>query len=414
MCGFFVIIICMKFSYSAKKNDGSVVRASFEGGSKSELFKELEKLNLTLLTYKEVNGKVAGFNEKFASFFGRIKMIDKITFARNLGNMLDAGLSFTRAIAVMEKQTKNQKLKGVFQSISADISAGKTFHEALQKFPKVFPPIFVFMVKAGEESGNLSESLKTIASQLEKTYVLQKKMKGAMIYPAVIITVMLIIGIIMMMTVVPKLTQTFVDLKTTLPASTRFIIGISNTINHNFLLLIAAIAAFIGGIYWISKTGKGRRALAWLVIRLPVLGRIVVEANSAKTARTLSSLIGSGVNLIQSVEITRDVIQNVFYKEILTDTIASVEKGKSLATVIEQNERLYPVFVSEMISVGEETGKLSSMLQGVAVFYENEVEQKTKDLSTIVEPMLMVIVGAGVGFFAVSMITPMYSVMNNL
>lgn len=405
----------MRFSYTAKKNDGSIATAVFEGNSKSELFKELEKLNLILLTYKEISSKgLEGLGEKFAAFFGRIKMIDKITFARNLGNMLDAGLSFTRAISVLQRQTRNRKLKEVFESINNDISAGKTFHEALQKFPKVFPPIFVFMVKAGEESGNLSESLKVIANQLEKTYLLQKKMKGAMIYPAVIITVMIIIGIIMMMTVVPKLTQTFIDLKTTLPSSTRLIIWISKTINNNFFMLLIAIIAIVAAVYGILRTRKGSRALAWLVVRLPIIGRLVVEANAAKTSRTLSSLIGSGVNLIQSVEITRDVIQNVYYKEILSETIAAVEKGKSLSTVIEQNEKLYPVFVSEMINVGEETGKLSSMLQGVAVFYENEVEQKTKDLSTIVEPVLMVIVGAAVGFFAVSMITPMYSVMNNI
>lgn len=405
----------MRFSYTAKKNDGNVTTAVFDGESKSELFKELEKLNLTLLTYKEIQTRgLGGLGEKFSIFFGRIKMIDKITFARNLGNMLDAGLSFTRAIAVLEKQTKNKKFKEVYESISNDISAGKAFHEALQKFPKVFPPIFVFMVKAGEESGNLSESLKVVANQLEKTYVLQKKIRGAMIYPGVIISVMIIIGIIMMMTVVPKLTQTFAELKVNLPNSTQFIIWVSNTINHQFFILLGAVIAAMAAFYWGLHTVKGKKAFDWLIVRLPVIGRIIVEANAAKTSRTLSSLIGSGVNLIQSVEITRDVLQNVYYKNILTETIAAVEKGKSLATAIEQNERLYPVFVPEMIAVGEETGKLSSMLQGVAVFYENEVEQKTKDLSTIIEPLLMVIVGAAVGFFAVSMITPMYSVMNNL
>ncbi|MEN9604603.1 MAG: hypothetical protein RJB39_288 [Candidatus Parcubacteria bacterium] len=404
----------MRFSYTAKKNDGNVVTAVFEGNSKSELFKELEKLNLILLNYKELNSKSAVVSEKIGAFFGRIKMMDKISFARNLGNMLDAGLSFTRAIAVLEKQTKNKKLKEVYQSISNDISAGKTFHEALQKYPKVFPQLFVFMVKAGEESGNLSESLKVIGNQLEKTYLLQKKVKGAMIYPAVIISVMIIIGIIMMMTVVPKLTQTFAELKTTLPASTRFVVAFSKLINNHFILFLMLVAAGIFGLVTLMKTKKGKRGFDWLVLRIPVIGRIVIESNTAKTTRTLSSLIGSGVNLIQSVEITRDVMQNSYYKDILDETIKVVEKGKSLGTVIEQNEKLYPVFVTEMISVGEETGKLSSMLQGVAVFYENEVEQKTKDLSTIVEPMLMVFVGAAVGFFAVAMITPMYSVMNNL
>lgn len=177
----------MRFAYTAKKNDGSIYSAVFECQSKSELFSELEKMKATLLSYKEIGAKGASLGERFNGIFNRIKMIDKIIFARNLGNMLEAGLSFTRALAVMEKQTKNTKLKTVFNSITIDISAGKTFHEALQKFPKVFPPIFIFMIKAGEESGNLAEALKTVAGQMEKTYQLQKKVRGAMVYPAVII-----------------------------------------------------------------------------------------------------------------------------------------------------------------------------------------------------------------------------------
>ncbi len=404
----------MRFAYTAKKSDGSTYKAVFECESKSDLFKEIEKNGATLVHYEEKSGKSIDFMEKINGFFNKIKITDKIVFARNLGNMLDAGLSFTRALAVMEKQTKNQKMKNVFQSITTDISSGKTFHEALQKFPKVFPTIFVSMVKAGEESGNLSESLKTVADQMEKTFMLQKKVKGAMVYPGVIISVMLIIGIILMTTVVPKLTKAFKDVKAELPKSTKFIIWLSDTLSSHLILFVGAVALIIFGLIVTAKSAKGRKMFDWLSTRLPIIGRIVVESNSAKTARTLSSLVASGVNLIQSVEITRDVVQNSYYKKVLDDTIAAVEKGKSLTTAIEQNQKLYPIFVTEMISVGEETGKLASMLQGTATFYENEVEQKTKDLSTIIEPMLMVFVGAAVGFFAIAMITPMYSVMNNL
>lgn len=411
---FFCYDVCMRFAYTAKKNDGTTYSAVFECESKSELFKEITKNNATLVKYEEKVGKTFGITEKLNSIFNKVKATDKIVFARNLGNMLEAGLSFTRALAVMEKQTNNQKLKSVFQSITTDISSGKTFHEALQKFPKVFPTIFVSMIKAGEESGNLSESLKTVADQMEKTFMLQKKVKGAMVYPGVIITVMLIIGVILMVFVVPKLTKTFKDVKTELPNSTKFVIWISDTLSSHLFLFIGIISVMIFGLITLAKSTKGRKMFDWLSIRLPVIGRIIVESNSAKTARTLSSLVGSGVNLIQSVEITRDVIQNSYYKKVLDDTILAVEKGKSLTTAIEQNQKLYPIFVTEMISVGEETGKLSHMLQGTATFYENEVEQKTKDLSTIIEPMLMVFVGAAVGFFAIAMITPMYSVMNNL
>jgi type IV pilus assembly protein PilC len=174
--------------------------------------------------------------------------------------------------------------------------------------------------------------------------------------------------------------------------------------------MIGTLVAFFKGL----KTKIGKHIVDAVSTRIPVIGTIVIESNSAKTARTLSSLIGSGVDLLQSVRITQEVLQNNRYKKVLQETEEAVEKGKPLASVFMLHENIYPPFVGEMISVGEETGKLSSMLQGVAVFYENEVEQKTKDLSTIVEPVLMVFIGIAVGFFAIAMITPMYSVMNNL
>ncbi|MES2623477.1 MAG: type II secretion system F family protein [Patescibacteria group bacterium] len=405
----------MRFSYTAKRPDGSTYTDTYEAADKSELFSAIHAKGEILISSKEVvTNSAHDAVGKLFSFMHRIKMIDKVTFARNLGNMLEAGLSLTRAIGVMEKQTKKEKLKVVFQTLNSDISAGKTFHEALERFDKVFPRIFISMVKAGEESGNLAESLKTIAMQMEKTYQLQKKIKGAMVYPGVIITVMLLIGVIMMTTVVPRLTITFKSLKTTLPKSTQLIIWVSDMLQNHFILFILGVIALIGGGIAFGKSKTGKKVVDQVSTRIPVIGQIVIESNAAKTARTLSSLIGSGVDLLQSVRITQEVLQNNRYKLVLQETEEAVEKGKPLATVFNTHENLYPSFVAEMISVGEETGKLSSMLQGVAVFYENEVEQKTKDLSTIVEPILMVMVGAGVGFFAIAMITPMYSVMNNL
>lgn len=405
----------MRFSYTAKRLDGSTYTDTFEGTDKSELFSAIHARSEILISQKEIVKSSMGDGvSKMMSVFDRIKMMDKITFARSLGNMLEAGLSLTRAIAVMEKQTKKVKLKKVFQTLNSDISAGKTFHEALARFDTVFPPIFISMVKAGEESGNLAESLKTIALQMEKTYQLQKKIKGAMVYPAVILSVMVLIAIVLMTTVVPKLTQTFKDVKAELPTSTKLIIWISDTMKNHIVLFAFGTIALIFFTISFFKSKIGKKIIDQVSTRIPVIGRIVMESNSAKTARTLSSLVGSGVDLLQSVQITREVLQNNRYKAVLQETEEAVEKGKPLALVFSSHEDLYPTFVAEMISVGEETGKLSGMLLGVATFYENEVEQKTKDLSTIVEPILMVVIGSAVAFFAVAMITPMYSVMNNI
>ncbi|MES3005698.1 MAG: type II secretion system F family protein [Patescibacteria group bacterium] len=404
----------MKFSYTAKKASGEEYKSIIEAADKSDFFHELRKMGDTPIAFSEAK-ESRGFNiEINLDFLKRVKPMDKIIFARNISGMLDAGLSLSRALSVIERQTKNKKLKEIYKNINAGISGGKTFHESLATEPKVFSTLFISMVKAGEEGGTLAESLKHLASQMEKTYQIQKKVKGAMIYPGVILAVMVLIGVLMMVVVVPNLAKTFKELKTPLPTSTKIVIGLSDFASNHYILLILIIAALGAAFYYGIRTRIGKKILDFTSIRIPIIGTIIKESNSAQTTRTLSSLLSSGVDLVTAVHITGEVMQNFYYKEVLMRTEKIVEIGSPLSTIFVQEEKLYPIFVGEMMSVGEETGKLSSMLMGVASFYENEVEQKTKDMSTIVEPFLMVMIGAGVGFFAISMITPMYSVMNNI
>lgn len=401
----------MKFSYTAINKDGNKYTATMEAGDKSVFYQEFKKSGDTLVSVSEAKKKK--INLEF-NFLSRIKTIDKITFAQNIGNMLEAGLSLSRSINVIERQNSNIKMQEVCRAVNSSIASGKSFHESLAAHPKVFSQLFISMVKAGEESGNLIESLKHVSSQMEKSFLLNKKIKGAMMYPSVIIGVMILIAILMLIYVVPGLTKTFVDLKVELPTSTKIILGISSFLQNYYILAFFIIIGVVLGLIYGLKTKIGKLTFDTLILRVPVISGIVKESNSARTTRTLSSLLSAGVDLLQAVKITEEVMQNVLYKDVLARTELVVEKGEPLSTIFEKETRLYPVFVSEMISVGEETGKLSTMLIGVANFYENEVEQKTKDLSTIIEPVLMVIIGGAVGFFAVSMITPMYSVMNNL
>lgn len=403
----------MKFKYKARKPDGTIYESTSEAVDKMALYQEIRTAGDVVVSVKEEKNKDLHL-PKFLQDLRGVKMIDKVIFARNMSGMLEAGLSLARALSVVERQTTNARLKKIYQELGKSIAAGKTFHDALAEHPKVFSVLFISMVRAGEEGGTLSESLKHLSNQLEKTYLLQKRIKGALIYPSVIIGVMVVIAILMMVYVVPSLTATFKDLGGDLPGSTKFIIALSDFISGHFIATIFIIIAAVAGFIYAKKTPIGKKALDWLFVRIPVIGTLVVESNSAMTTRTLSSLLNSGVDLLLAVKITTDVVQNQYYKEILKKTEKVVEKGQPLSTIFSENLKLYPVFVSEMMTVGEETGKLASMLFGVATFYENEVEQKTKDLSTVIEPFLMVLIGLGVGFFAVSMITPMYTVMNNI
>ena len=231
-------------------------------------------------------------------------------------------------------------------------------------------------------------------------------------YPAVILSAMVVIAIILLTYIVPTLMKTFSDLKLSLPFSTQVVLAISNAIlNHGIILLLGAIVIF-GCIYIWSKQPSGKSIIHGSILRIPIIGNLIKEVNAARTARALSSLVNSGIDILEALRITTDIVQNVHYKKILEEAAVSVEKGEPISKVFAENTKLYPLFLGEMMSVGEETGKVGEMLLGVATYYEEDVDQKTKDMSAVIEPFLMIIIGIAVGFFAIAMISPMYSLVN--
>jgi type IV pilus assembly protein PilC len=403
----------MKFHYKGKNKDGTSTEGTKESPDKFSLAKELREQGVVVIELKEIKQK-GSFSIKSISFFEKISISEKILFTRNLSGMITAGLSLARALQVLEKQTKNKKLKTVLTSLSAEINQGGNLSSGMAKFPDVFSTLFVSMVKAGEESGSLSASLKEVGVNLEKTYELRKKVKGAMTYPSIIVGAIVIIGVLMMIYVVPTLTKTFGELGIDLPPTTKFIIFMSESLKNHILIIIVLFVAMVVGLKFLLKTKKFRDIFDSFVLKLPVIGQIVKEINSARTARTLSSLLMAGVSVTKSLDISKDVIQNGKYKAVLEKAVKDVEKGVALSSVFKERVDLYPVMVGEMMEVGEETGKFTDMLVDIAKFYEEEVDSKTKNLSTIIEPVLMVFIGGAVGFFALSMITPMYSILDTI
>jgi type IV pilus assembly protein PilC len=326
--------------------------------------------------------------------------------------MIEAGLPVTRALEVMGRQSRSKAFKKLISDLGEDISHGKTLSDSMKEYPKVFSSLFISMVKAGEESGTVSASLGMVASQMEKSYVLLKKVRGALIYPAVIISVMIVISILMLIFMVPTLTATFEGIGVKLPLATRILISSSDFLVEHTLLVLAVLVGLVASSMVFFKSIVGKSVVDSVSIRLPVIGQIIKEVESARTARTLSSLLSAGVEIIMALDVTIDVLQNHLYKDALKRARTAIEKGESMSKVFGEYGHLYPLFVSEMVAVGEETGKISEMLVNVANYYENEVDQKTKDLSTIIEPVLMIIIGAGVGFFAISMLAPTYSLVD--
>lgn len=404
-----------KYKYTLRRGE-ETIEGTETAKDKSELFDRIRQEGDILVSVEEI-GTAGSFLTRandYLSRFSRVGMRDKILFAKNLAAMIGSGLSMSRALSVIKRQSSNQKFQDVVSDIEKSISKGNTFNEALSEHKDIFPQVFIAMARAGEESGQLKESLTIVGDQMERTHRLKKKIKGALMYPSVIVVAMIIIAILMLIYVVPTLTTTFKELGTELPASTQVIIWISDTLKNNTLLFLVGVIAAIGGFIAGLRTTRGKKIFDTTTLYIPVISGLVKEANSAATARTLSSLLSSGVEVVNALDITRDVVQHHAYSRVLDEAKTVIKKGGQMSEVFMKNEKLYPVFVGEMVAVGEETGRLSEMLENVAQYYEDDVQQKTKDLSTIIEPVLMVIVGAAVGFFAISMITPMYSIANEI
>jgi len=397
------------YQYRAKNKEGKIYERTLDVKNRFDLYDIIRREGGKFVSIKEKKNFPALIS--LANVFNGIKLHQKIIFAKNLGLMMKAGLPITRALAVMGKQSKNKAFKKLLSDLEDDISHGKTLSESLGNRSNVFSRLFVSMVKAGEESGNVSGSLGIVSSQMEKSYLLAKKVRGALIYPAVIISAMIVIAILLLIFMVPTLSATFEGLGAELPLSTRILIYTSNFLVEHTLAVLAVIILTVFSATLFLRSRVGRNISDNLSVHIPVIGEMVKEFESARTTRTLSSLLSSGVEIVVALDVTIDVVQNHLYKNVLARVRNAIEKGEPMSAVFIEHEHLYPVFVGEMVAVGEETGKISEMLMSVANYYEEEVDQKTKNLSTIIEPVLMIIIGIGVGIFAISMLAPTYSLV---
>ena len=406
-----------KFRYRGETREGKEITDTIEAKDRFDVYSIAREQGHTVSEVTEITGfdwKGRLNISKINAALSRVKEDELVMVTRNLGSMLNAGLTVTRSLSVIQRQSKNPKLKQTLSDIVDRINRGGAFYEALGNHPKVFNDLFVAMVKAGEESGNLATALSTLAIQMEKASNLKKKVKGAMIYPSIVMIVMTVIAVLMMTFVMPRITTVFKGMNKELPATTEVLIVVSDFMAGNVVLVFAILFGSIAGIIYFFRTQIGKKVSSWTVVRLPVIGTLAKETNAARTARTLSSLLESGVDVIRSIEITEEVLQNIYYKRIMREAARRVEKGTALSETFIEHNKLYPILVGEMILVGEETGQIAGMMKEMAIFYENEVERKTKDLSTIIEPLLMVVIGASVGFFALALIAPIYSISDGI
>jgi len=405
----------MKAYYTAKNQKGEVRAGEANVKDERDLATQLRSDGFVLTSFKEIKiEKEKTISIKFLDRFTSIPIKEKMMFARNLSVMISSGLPLSKAIRNLTVQTKNKNFVKILEVIQGDLQSGLTLSDGLAKYPGVFGELFINMIRVGETSGNLEEVLDILAIQLEKEHELIGKVRGALIYPAVILVAMIAIGIVMMVFVVPKLTQVFKDLGSELPATTKFVIATSDFLKNNFLLSLVGfvILAVLAKVY--TTTESGKKTMGSLFINLPAISNIYIKMNSARFSRILSSLLRSGVTIVESLRILSRTLTNHYYRTALEKAAEMIQKGEPLSKIIYQEKKIFPILVPQMLEVGEETGKTETVMQKLADFYEAEVDQLTKNLSSIIEPVLMLIIGAAVGFFAVSMLTPMYSVMQNI
>ncbi len=380
----------------------------------NNLEKLLGEKNALEFSRKNKKQKIFSAEIGLSKILKRVSLVDKMLFARYLAVMIKAGLSFSRALKVLSEQAKNQYFAEIIRQVDNDIKNGESLADSLAKHPKVFNELFVNMVRVGEAGGNLEEVLGNLAEQMKKDHEVISRVRGAMIYPAVILTAMIIIGALMMIFVIPTLLATFKELEVELPFATKVIIAVSDAFQNHGLAILAGMITF-GWLFLAAiKTAKGKRYFDFLVLRLPIFGAIIKKVNTARFSRTLSSLIESGVSINKSLSIISRTLGNTYYRESLESAVKEVQKGIDLSETIACRKKLYPLLMVNMIKVGEETGTLGNALKQVAEFYEEEVRQVTENLSSIIEPILMMVIGAAVGFFAISMIQPMYSLMEGI
>ncbi len=363
---------------------------------------------------KNLEGKKRASFDVDLSRFQKVKAKEKIIFTKNLQIMLKTGLSISDALKTLIIQTDNLRFKRVIAQIHSDIEKGNTFASALKKHKNIFNELFISMIESGELSGSLEESLEYLQLQMKKDSELVAKVRGAMIYPTIVIIAMVGIGIAMMVFVIPKLISIFDELKAELPAPTKILINISDFLTNNGVLSVGIAVAVIVGIKLINKTKLGKSFFHMMFLKAPILGTITHKINVARMARTLSSLIRTDLPIVQSLNITSQTLGNVHYKKAILKTAEDIQKGISVATAMGKYPKLFPPMVIQMLTVGEKSGQIDEVLSEVAHFYEDEIDQTMSDLPQIIEPILILVLGAGVGAMAVAIIMPLYSLSESI
>jgi type IV pilus assembly protein PilC len=394
------------YQWSGKTPKGLIESGEVTASTKEDVIAILGKRRIvpTLITEKAKKGRLF-------SLGGKIKDKDIVVFTRQFSTMINAGLPLVQALEILSTQVENRNFGTIIAQIKTDVESGLTYADALKKHPKVFSELYVNMVAAGEAGGVLDTILNRLAAYIEKAMKLKKKVKGAMVYPAVVTAVAVLVIVIIMLFVVPTFSKMFIQLGGTLPLPTRMVIGLSNFIaGIGGLITFVAIIGAIVFIVQFRKTEKGKRISDSILLKLPIFGALLRKVAVAKFTRTLGTLVSSGVPILDCLEITAKTSGNKIVEYSILDVRKEVVGGKTLADPIKK-AKVFPPMVTHMVAVGESTGALDAMLSKIADFYDDEVDAAVSNLTAMMEPVLMVFLGATVGFIVIAMYLPIFKLI---
>lgn len=399
-----------RFKYKAKNKSGEVVAGQVEASSAKSAARLLRQKELVIISISPVHELPLNLLKKLKE---RVTSADVTTFTRQLATMSNAGLPLTEALLILRSQTKGS-IQKVIAQVLADVEEGQSLSTTMSKYPQVFSKTYIALIKSGEVGGALDEVLMRLAENLEKQQEFRGKVKGALIYPVIIIVGMVVVTSIMLIFVVPRLTSLYDQFQAELPLPTKVLIGVSQFMVNFWPFLLIAFGVAIYGFKIYRGTKHGRRKTDGILLGLPVVGLLQQEIILADVTRTLSLMAASGVSIIESLGITAGVVTNSVISEALNDSARMVEKGFPVAFAFSRHPEAFPFILSQMVAVGEETGKMDEVLQKVSHVFEVESDQKVKTLATAVEPVILILLGIGVAFLVIAIILPIYNLTTQL
>ncbi len=401
----------MTFTYQAVTGTGEKKEGAIDAASKDLAIAALQRRGLIVVGIKE-EGEKKGFLQ--TELFARVPQKDIVILSRQIATLFGAQVSALKAFTLLSTNAENPLLARKLRAVTDDIQAGMPISGALAKQGDVFSDFYVNMVKAGEESGKLNEVFNYLAEYLDRQYALTSKTKNALIYPAFVIGVFIIVMVLMFVMVIPKLSEIIQSSGQEIPIYTRIVIGISQFfVDYGFIVLIAVLAG-AGYLWYLSRTEKGQAYLDNVQLSIPVVGKLYTKLYLSRTSDNLATMLSSGISIVRSIEITGKIVGSRVYGAVLAEASEDVKAGSSLSDSLGKHQERIPPIMVQMIKVGEETGGLSNILKTLAQFYKREVDDAVDTLVGLIEPIMIVVLGLGVGVLLTSILVPIYNIASSI